>query len=330
MVDDVDDLVTERLGRHHARGDGALVAGRGDLERLGPDAGDEGPVARQARRGREHEPAGTAQGTVGDLHLQQVHRRRADERGAEQARRSVVDLQRRPDLLHAPLVEDGDAVAERHRLDLVVGDVDHRRAQLGLQVLDLRADVGPQLRVEVGERLVHEERARSPHERPRQGDALLLASGEALRLAVEQPLELHHPRDLLDPCGDLLLGLALRTQREGEVVAGPEVRVEGVELEHHRDVALGRRQVVDQGVPDVDVTGGLALQAGHGAQGGGLAAAGGAEHDEELAVADGQVDVLDRHGAVRVRLVQRGDLDARHQRRTAPRVTPATRCLRTR
>jgi hypothetical protein len=28
--------------------------------------------------------------------------------------------------------------------------------------------------------------------------------------------------------------------------------------------------------------------------------------------------------------VQRGDLDARHQRRTAPRVTPATRCLRTR
>src|SRR5690606_19195544 len=119
-------------------------------------------------------------------------------------------------------------------------------------------------------------------------------------------------------------------QREGEVVAGLEVRVEGVELEDHGDVPLGGRQVVDHRVADGDVAGRLPFQTRDGAQRRRLAAARGAEHDEELAVADGQVDVLDGDRPVRVALVEGGDLDAGHQRRTAPRVTPATRCLRTR
>jgi hypothetical protein len=40
--------------------------------------------------------------------------------------------------------------------------------------------------------------------------------------------------------------------------------------------------------------------------------------------------MVDCDRPVRVPLVQGGHLDARHQRRTAPSVTPATRCLRTR
>ena len=284
---------------------------------------------RPVRR-REHEPAGPVQRALRHLHLDEVHRRRADEGGAEQARRAVVDLEGRADLLDAALVEDGDAVPERHRLDLVVGDVDHRRPELGLQVLDLGAHVRTQLRVEVRQRLVHQEGLRPADEGAGQGNALLLAAREALRLAVEQSLELHHPGDLGDALPDLLLGLALGSEREGEVVAGPEVRVERVELEDHGDVALRRRQVVDERPADADVAGGLPLQAGHRPQRGGLAAPGRAEHDEQLAVADRQVHVLDGDRAVRVALVQGGDLDAGHQRRTAPRVTPATRCLRTR
>src|SRR5206468_12528313 len=39
-------------------------------------------------------------------------------------------------------------------------------------------------------------------------------------------------------------------QRERDVVANAQVRVEGIALEHHRDVALLRRQVVDDLFPD--------------------------------------------------------------------------------
>ena len=43
---------------------------------------------------------------------------------------SVVELERRADLLDAPGAQHDDAVGQRHRLDLVVGDVDHRAAEL--------------------------------------------------------------------------------------------------------------------------------------------------------------------------------------------------------
>src|SRR5690606_41872331 len=74
----------------------------------------------------------------------------------------------------------------------------------------------------------------------------------------------------------------------------------------------------------------LPLQARDSAQRILLPAARRAEHDEKLAVADGQVHLLHGDRPVRVAHVQGRDLDACHQRRTAPSVTPATRCLRTR
>ena len=53
-----------------------------------------------------------------------------------------------------------DAVGERHRLDLVVGDVDHGLAEPLVQPLDLGAHLVAQLGIEVGERLVEQEQAR--------------------------------------------------------------------------------------------------------------------------------------------------------------------------
>src|SRR5262245_39282036 len=49
---------------------------------------------------------------------------RADEARHERRRRSLVQVRRRPDLLDPAAVEDGQAVAHRERLLLVVGDVD--------------------------------------------------------------------------------------------------------------------------------------------------------------------------------------------------------------
>ena len=64
------------------------------------------------------------------------------------------------------------------------------------------------------------------------------------------------------------------------------MRVERVVLEHHRDVALGGLEVVDDAAADRDLAAGDLFQPGDHAQQRGLAAAGGADDDDELAVAD--------------------------------------------
>ena len=75
-------------------------------------------------------------------------------------------------------MHDRDAVGERQRLDLVVGDVDHRVAELLVQPLDLDPELGAELGVEVGQRLVEQEDVDVAHQRPADGDALALAAGE--------------------------------------------------------------------------------------------------------------------------------------------------------
>ena len=144
---------------------------------------------------------------------QEVHRRAADEAGDEAVRGPAVDLVRGADLLEDALVEHGDAVPERQRLHLVVGDVDHRRADASVQALELRARLDAELGVEVRERLVEEVDVRVPRERARERDALPLAAGELVRLAVEQRLAAREPGGLLDAARGL--ALAARRARGG-------------------------------------------------------------------------------------------------------------------
>src|SRR5262249_50237513 len=67
--------------------------------------------------------------------LDEVHRRAADEAPDEEVRRVVVDVLGMARLLEDAVAHDGDPVAHRHRLDLVVRDVDRRCLEL---VLDPR------------------------------------------------------------------------------------------------------------------------------------------------------------------------------------------------
>ena len=117
--------------------------------------------------------------------LIRVHRRRADEAGDEQAVRPVVELERRADLRDRAAVEHDDLVGHGHRLDLIVGDVDHRRLERLVQLADLDPHLHAQRRVEIGERLVEQERLRLAHDRAPDRDALALAAGKLARLAIE-------------------------------------------------------------------------------------------------------------------------------------------------
>ena len=92
---------------------------------------------------------------------------------------------------------------------------------------------------------------------------------------------------------DLLLGDAGDLEREAHVLGDRHVRVQRVVLEHHRDVAVLRRDVGDVAVADEDAARVDLFEAGEHAQRGGLAAAGGADEDEELAVGDLEVELVD-------------------------------------
>ncbi len=211
-----------------------------------------------------------------------------------------------------PGAHDGDAVAERHGLGLVVRHVDHRGAEPALDARDLGAHLHAQLRVEVGQRLVHQERLRVAHDGAAHGDALALAAGEVGRLALEVLLEVEDLRRLGDLAVDLTgVGLG-ELEREAHVVAHGHVRVQRVVLEHHRDVAIARRQVVDALAPDDELAVGDVLQTRDHAQRRRLPAARRADEDHELPVRDVEVDRLDRLEPVRVALGDLLELDLGH------------------
>ena len=199
------------------------------------------------------EPRAPARGVERDV--DEVHRRAADEAGDEAVDRGVVEGLRGADLLEDALVHDRDPRAHRHRLDLVVGDVDDGRLEPLVEAGDLGAGLDAQLGVEVGERLVHQEDRGLADDGATERDALALAAGELLRLAVEELVELDGLGRLLDAALDLRLGDLAQLQAEREVLADRHVRVERVALEDHRDVAILRRDVVDDAVADPEGAG---------------------------------------------------------------------------
>ena len=225
--------------------------------------------------------------------------------------RLVVEHLRPVDLQQAPAVHDRDAVAHRHRLHLVVRDVDGRHIEPPLELVDLRSHLHAQLGVEVRERLVHQERLRLAHERTTHGDALALPAGECSRLALQELLDLQGLRRVLDALLDLLLRHLVEAKAERQVVLDRHVRVERVALEDHRDVAFLRSQVVDDLVADPELAAADLLEAGDHAQRGRLAAAGRADENHQLAVLDLQVEVEDGLGSVVVDLRDAVELDLR-------------------
>ena len=247
-----------------------------------------------------------------DRDIDEVHRRRADEAGDELVGRLAVELERLADLLHAAVLHHHHAVAEGHRLDLVVGDVDRGGLELLVQALELDAHLHAQLGVQVGQRLVEQEHLRMAHDRAPDRDALALAAGELPRLALEQRLDAEDVGGFAHPLVDVVLRIAAHLQAEGHVVEHGLVRVERVVLEHHGDVAVLRRQVVHHLLADADLARGDLLQAGHHPQRRRLAAARRPDQHEELLVADFEVDVLDGVKAVVVVLVQVADRDVGH------------------
>ena len=187
--------------------------------------------------------------------------------------------------MHAAL-HHRDPVGQRQRLDLIVGDVDHRVAELLVQLLDLDPQFVAQLGVEVGQRLVEQEHVDVAHQRAADGDALALAAGELGGLALQQRIELQELGRLGDAACDLVLRDLGDPEAEGEVHLDAHARIERVGLEHHADAAVLRLVPGDVAAVDPDLPGLDVEQAGDGVEQRRLAAARRSEQDDEFALLD--------------------------------------------
>ena len=98
----------------------------------------------------------------------------------------------------------------------------------------------------------------------------------------------------LTPTLDVRLGHLAQLQPEREVVADRHVRIQGVALEDHRDVAILRGHIVDDPLADPQLAGGDLLEAGDHPQARRLAAARRSDQDHEFAVVDLEVEVVHR------------------------------------
>jgi hypothetical protein len=102
-----------------------------------------------------------------------------------------------------------------------------------------------------------------------------------------------HRRRPLDRLVDLVLRRLAQLQRERHVVVDRHVRVERVVLEHHRDVARLGLKVRDVPVSDEDRAGVDRLETGQHPKAGRLAAARRADENEEFAVVDFEIELVD-------------------------------------
>jgi len=213
----------------------------------------------------------------------------------EDVRRVVVEILRRVNLLKDPIIEYGDPRTHGHGLDLIVGHVDERRFEALMELADLSASLDPELGVQVGQGLVHQEDVWLTHDGSTDCHALALTTRKLLRLAIEEAVDSEDVGSLLDTLPDLLLRGTAKFETEGHVVVHVHVRVEGVGLEHHGDVSVLRRHIVDDPVPDQDLALCDFVQPSQQTKAGGLPTSGRADKDQELLVLNVNIEVIHGH-----------------------------------
>ena len=180
--------------------------------------------------------------------------------------------------------------------------------------------------VEIGKGFVEKESGGLADNCPANGDALALAAGEGFRFAIEQMRDFENLRSFTDAFKNLLLGHAAEFEAEGHVFVDAHVGVKSVILEDHGDVAVFGRHVVDDFGADLESAGGDLFQAGDHAQGGGLAASGRANENDEFLVSDSEVDSIYSFDAAGVDFGYLFEFDSchcgSHSAKKVPRGTP--------
>ena len=227
------------------------------------------------------------------------------------------------DLLDHAVTHDCNPVRHRQGLELIVGDDHSGLGEASQHPLDIAAHGLAQFDIKATQGFVEQKTVGLAHHRARDGDALLLPLRDLVRHPVKDRFQLQHPRHPRNTPGGGLRVEPLDMQREHDVVAHGQRRIEGVELEHHCDVTLVGPQVVHALAGYDNIASTRALEAGDNAQSRGLAATGRAQKADDLAGRHREAQVFDR-GERAEMLGDVPEIDRRHRRYllTVPNVTP--------
>ncbi len=216
----------------------------------------------------------------------------ADEAGDEGRQRLVVEVVGSVPLFQVTFLEHADVVADGEGFFLVVGHQDRAGAACLEDLANLLAEAAAQFHVEVGEGFVEQQQQRFGRQRAGQGHPLLLAAGEFVGVARGEVVEL----DQLQKLAHQALALWMLADAEADVVGHAEMGEQRVVLEHHADPAFLRRQgeagTRDDFAAQLDLPGQHRLEAGDGAQGGGLAASRRTQQAADVSGIEVQVEVL--------------------------------------
>ncbi len=98
--------------------------------------------------GPEPDGNGTTRRRGEDIRRQEIDARLAKPGGGIDADRVLVDLARRAELHQLAVMQHADMGRHGHRLDLIMRDIEQRRAGIGLDALQLDAKIGSQLGIE--------------------------------------------------------------------------------------------------------------------------------------------------------------------------------------
>src|SRR3984957_14717149 len=225
-----------------------------------------------------------------------------DVAGADEARdefrlRAIVDLFRRAELIDLAGVHHRDQVGRRHRLGLVVGDVNRGVTILVVQPSDFEPHLFAQVGIEIGQGLVEQQRFRLDDQGARQRHALLLSARQFAGIALREDFEFCRLEYRLEFFGN---GVAIdfaQPQAVDDILGDRHMRPQRVTLEDHRHLALLGRQCHRfrryKPVADADLAIGGIEKARDQPQRRGLAATRGAEQADQLPVIDPQRDIID-------------------------------------
>ena len=230
-----------------------------------------------------------------DLAFKYIDRRCAQELRDEQVDRVVIDILRLADLLDITVLHDDDHVGDAHGLFLVMCDEDRGDAGLLLDTADLLTSLQTEAGVEVRQRLIEKKDARNFDKSAGDGDTLLLTAGELARLAVHEVVDLNKLGSLQglvihDLSGELLVTFEI-LERERNILADCQVRVQRVVLEDQTNTAVFRGQIRDIRLTEPDLAACRLDKTADEVERRALSAAGRTEESDQLPIRDLKVEI---------------------------------------
>ena len=189
-----------------------------------------------------------------------------------------------------------------------MGYIDESDLQLPLEPFQLQLHLLSQLQVQGSQGFIQKKHLGLINQGPGNGDSLLLSAGQLGRKSLFKAAQLHQAQHFRHSLFHFLLRHLFDPKAVGHVVENRHVGEQGIGLEHSVDVALIGFLVLHIFPLHQDAAAGNALKAGDHPQRRGLAAAGGTQQRQELALVNLKIQILYHRVVSLVNLIYMSDI----------------------